>query len=78
MAAVLGVSCCALSWAVGNSTRRGRPCQLVAGVDDLSLILCELSHVYAAAWAWAWSHRGHGLRGRSEHGVERLRLPDAD
>jgi hypothetical protein len=49
MAAVLGVSLSHLSWAVGNVTRSGRRASWSLAVAlDLSLILCELVHVYAA------------------------------
>ncbi len=55
MLAVLGVSLSHLAWAIGNITRSAaRPSWALAIALDLSLVLCELVHVYAASLGLAW------------------------
>lgn len=55
MVAVLGVSLSHLAWAVGDITRSKRaPSWALAIALDLSLVLCELVHVYAAKMGLTW------------------------
>jgi hypothetical protein len=55
MAAVLGVSLSHLAWAIGDITRSGRRSSWSLAVAlDLSLVLCELCHVYTADLGLAW------------------------
>lgn len=55
MVAVLAVSLPHLAWSVGNITRSGRRASWSLAIAlDLSLVLCELVHVYADALGLAW------------------------
>jgi len=55
MVAVLAVSLSHLAWAVGNITRSGRRASWSLAVAlDLSLVLCESVHVYAADLGLVW------------------------
>lgn len=55
MLAVLGVSLGHLAWAVGDITRSGRRASWSLAVAlDLSLVMCELTHVYAAELGLMW------------------------
>ena len=55
MLAVLGVSLSHLAWAVGNITRSGgRASWSLAIALDLSLVLVEMTNVYAAGLGLTW------------------------
>jgi hypothetical protein len=55
MLAVLGVRLSHLAWAVGDITRSGRRASWSLAIAlDLSLVNCELCHVYAADLGLAW------------------------
>lgn len=55
MLAVLGVSLSHLAWAIGDITGSGpRSSWALAVALDLSLVLCELCHVYATALGLEW------------------------